>query len=1277
MKRKLSRLTSIFLSVAMVFTSVNMPAYAAEMEPVSVVEDVSGEAESVEQTSETGSIEETTVAETEEVTEDISDVPETESDEQETATTEPVDTEIVVETESETEEELEPVGLPGSTSLTYLEFNEATGVLSGFSEEGKALGAINLLVPKEVTKIANGAFKGATSILSVYFEDGTNIAEIGESAFEGCSALTELEIPTGVTTIGYKAFRGTGISEVTLPSTLENLGAYAFYNCSGLNSVTILSNKIVTGTNSSAFGIFEGCSLKSVSLAAGMTKIPDYLFYKAGFYSGTTVTIPAGVTLIDKGAFKYSNVAGIVFEEGNNLSGIGESAFEGCSGITSFDIPAGVTSIGYRALSGTGISEITLPANLVDLGAYAFYNCSGLNSVTILSNKIVTGTNSSAFGIFEGCSLESVSFGSNVKLIPEYLFYKAGFQPVKITIPSGITKIDKGNFRNCTGWMRELVIPSSVTTIGEGVLKGGENYVTLSVIKDSYAHKWASRNGFTVSLVNGITYNLNGGKMIDGLVYPVSYESGKSEIVEIPVAQRTGYTFDGWFYDQDFKKAVPVVDGKYDIHEKTGAVKLFAKWAATTYTISFEENKPETSVDKNTVMEVSDITAKYDKAVVLPVNRNTVTKYTFAGWNTSSDGSGTKYLPGATVKNLVADGGSITLYGQWKAATYTIKYDSNSGNTATGTMKNSVFTFDNEDNTLRTNTFVRKGYAFAGWTVRADGKSTLLSNSQKLGTYLESVYAKDAGKVVTLYASWFRVVPFTMVLYKNDGVETDAFGLIPVGYGEKLSDAIERAVDAYVISRSNLTRAGYKLSSWNTKPDGSGKKYSLSAVNIATGGVEVELYAQWTPVDMKITYSLDGGKNNKNNPKKYKITSPEITLKAPVKTGYTFIKWVDSVELAGLQETYTLEESLSRATPVEKIMTGSTGDKEFVAVWRENTYTVKYHINSSANSDTEDFQVSYGYEEIIDMMTEAKKVDVKSEKAGQAGILAWNTKANGKGKSYSVGKCFTRLSATQDAEINLYAQWGAQTFRITYNTAGGTNNKANSGSYAYNADKAVAIKAPARPGYIFSGWAAEGEGAEYFDPETAKIAKGARGDITLVASWTPITYTVKFDKNTSDPAVSFTEDAITTFTDVSYQAAMVDSPGMNVPPYLLFYGCTTKPNGKGISRRFIDGRVDISGLTTKNKSTVTLYAKWVPVTYNIEYRNVDPFNSMEVLEGVKNTNPTTYRYNAGKAISLKNPTCKGFVFKGWYEDSAFTKRVTSIPKKTYGDRILYGKWELK
>ena len=201
------------------------------------------------------------------------------------------------------------------------------------------------------------SYSGSVVIPSTVTYSGTtySVTKIGEKAFYNCSGLTSVTIGNSVTSIGYDAFyKCSGLKSVTIPNSVTSIGGYAFQHCSGLTSVTIPDS--VTSIGGSAF---QHCS--------GLT----------------SVTI------------------------GNSVTSIGDYAFEGCSGLTSVTIPNSVTEIGY----------------------YAFMYCDNLELVR-LDATIKTAPDYEVFS-----SPKNLSFivGGNVKSIPKNIvanFWSSGVAKV-------------------------------------------------------------------------------------------------------------------------------------------------------------------------------------------------------------------------------------------------------------------------------------------------------------------------------------------------------------------------------------------------------------------------------------------------------------------------------------------------------------------------------------------------------------------------------------------------------------------------------------------------------------------------------------------------------------------------------------------------------------------------------------------------------------------------------------------------------------------------------
>ena len=262
-------------------------------------------------------------------------------------------------------------------------------------------------IPKEikgiaVTSIGSKAFYWCSGLTSIEIPAG--VTSIGEYAFSGCSRLTSIKIPAGVTSIGDSAFSGcSGLTSIEIPAGVTSIGDSAFRSCSGLTSIVVEAGNTVYDSRGDCNAIIEketntliqGC--KKTKIPAGVTSIGDSVF--EGCSGLTSIEIPAGVTSI--GEYAFSGCSGLTrIEIPAGVTSIGDSVFEGCSGLTRIEIPAEVTSIGDSAFSGcSGLTRIEIPAGVTSIGWYAFEGCSGLTSI-----EIPAGVTEIGYAAFSGCS---------------------------------------------------------------------------------------------------------------------------------------------------------------------------------------------------------------------------------------------------------------------------------------------------------------------------------------------------------------------------------------------------------------------------------------------------------------------------------------------------------------------------------------------------------------------------------------------------------------------------------------------------------------------------------------------------------------------------------------------------------------------------------------------------------------------------------------------------------------------------------------------------------
>ncbi len=282
---------------------------------------------------------------------------------------------------------------------------------------------------------------------------GKPVTSIGDHAFETCGGLTSVTIPNSVTSIGNTAFYNcSGLTSVTIPNSVTSIGNTAFYNCSRLASVTIPNS--VTNIGDYAFG---GCSgLTSVTIPNSVTSIGNKAFSGCSNSLFDTTTVP-GLKLVDGWVVGTTDTLSGSLDLGG-VRGIGDYAFYNCSGLTSVTIGNGVTSIGDHAFSGcSGLTSVTIGNGVTSIGDHAFSGCSGLTSVTIPNS--VTRIGVSAF--FHCYGLTSVMIPDSVTSIGRSAFYYCSGL-TSVTIGNGVTSIGSYAFFGCSG-LTSVWVPDSFT----------------------------------------------------------------------------------------------------------------------------------------------------------------------------------------------------------------------------------------------------------------------------------------------------------------------------------------------------------------------------------------------------------------------------------------------------------------------------------------------------------------------------------------------------------------------------------------------------------------------------------------------------------------------------------------------------------------------------------------------------------------------------------------------------------------------------------------------
>ena len=472
------------------------------------------------------------------------------------------------------------------TSMPSGKYTGDIGIPSTLNYQSKTYG---------VTSISKYAFKGCSGLTSVTIPN--SITSIGDRAFSDCPSLTSMVVESGNTKYDSRndcnAIIETasntliaGCKATIIPNSVTNIGNRAFERCSALTSIDIPYGVTSIGNHA-----FDDCSdLTSITIPNSITSIGDYAFSDCGL---TSVTIPNSVTSIGNRAFEdCPNLTSIVVESGNpnydsrndcnaiietasntliagckntiipnSVASIGEAAFYGCSGLTSITIPNSVTSIGDEAFDGcSGLTSVTaLNPTPVAITNYVFTNRTNatlyvpkgskgayqaanywkefkdIEETTVGPTNIVfADANVKAICVAhwdtngdgelstdEAAAVTTISdyFKNNTSItsfdefvyftgvtsIGDYAFYGCS-KLTSVTIPNSVTSIDEGAFYGCSN-LTSFTIGNSVTSIGISAF-GGCSGLTSIIIPNSVTNIGSSAFNYCSNLTS-VSLNSN------------------------------------------------------------------------------------------------------------------------------------------------------------------------------------------------------------------------------------------------------------------------------------------------------------------------------------------------------------------------------------------------------------------------------------------------------------------------------------------------------------------------------------------------------------------------------------------------------------------------------------------------------------------------------------------------------------------------------------------------------------------------------------------------
>ena len=741
------------------------------------------------------------------------------------------------------------------------------------------------------------------------------------------------------------------------------------------------------------------------------------------------------------------------------------------------------------------------------------------------------------------------------------------------------------------------------------------------------------------------------------------------------VPTRNGYTFLGWNTQADGKGTAYAAGAIYKNDQNGGTVTLYAQWTPWKHVLHYNKNVPTSSTSQTVSNMPVDQTKTFGQLMTISNLVPTRKGYTFAGWYTQSNGTGTKYDPGS---NYAADqnGGTVNLYAKWTPWTYNIKYDQNVKSTSsskTVTDMPAAQTKTQEiDVTLSSMTPKRNGYIFAGWSTSANGSVEYKPGSR---------FTKDLdsnGASITLYAVW---TPWKHTIHYNSNIPTNA----PTGtttVSNMPGDQTKTFDEKLMISSNKPTRKGYNFAGWSTSANGDvvyqpGAEYK----NDQNGGT-VTLYAKWTTWKHTVTYDKNVPANSKKTDVKNmpgnqtKIYDQNLTLQSnvPTRIGYTFAKWTTNKDGTGTAYQPGSQYSYNRDS--------DGGTVTLYAVWTPWKYTVRYDKNVPANSSSQ----TVSNMPADQTKTEEVNLTLSSNKPSRNGYIfnGWQAQINGKAVDYQPGATLSYDPDVKGSVITLKAKWTAWKHTIHYDknvpaSSKKTNVTNMPGDQVKVFDTALSIQpmVPKRTGYTFKGWSTTANGKAEYQPGNKYNHDQNDGTVTLYAVWTPWKYKVQYDKNVSADSSSQTVSNMPTDQTKTEEVVLTLSSNKPNRNGYIFNGWQAQINGKAVD--YQPGAKLSYDVDDKDGSTIILKAQWTPWKHTVHYdKNVPANSSSQTVTNMPEDQTKTFDEKLN--LSTKIPKREGYNFVGWLLEYGTAIAVVS-PGTAYerdqngGTYVLKAQWE--
>lgn len=889
--------------------------------------------------------------------------------------------------------------------------------------------------------------------------------------------------------------------------------------------------------------------------------------------------------------------------------------------------------------------------------------------------KVITLIYARQLPTYDYTVIYNANFGETPKTLPDSENV-TGVKTTAYTMTADANSFIREHY-TFVGWNTEA--DGSGTAYAPGAelsLSAADNTLVL------YA-QWQEHDKYDYTLIYNANFGVEPETKRDSESVSGTYELRHGFTVDANGFVREHYTFIGWNTASDGSGTAYAPGAELTLTAENNTLVLYAQWQehrkydySLFYNANFGET-PETRVDGE------NITGIYEKSYTFGVDTNGFVRenYTFVGWNTAADGTGTAYAPGEELI-LTSQNNTAVLYAQWQENPkydYTVIYNANFGaNPETKADSENVAGVyaDVYSMTADTNSFVREYYSFTGWNTAADGSGTAYAPGEAIALTAEN-------NTLVLYAQWreFPLYDYSVVYNANFGENPET-----KADSENITGTYS-LFRAFGVDENTFTRENYFFTGWNTEADGSGIAYMPGdELTLSNKKNNVVLFAQWQEYpryDYTLIYNANFGADPEIKADSENVADVfslfrtfGIDENSFVRDNYFFTGWNTAADGSGT----------AYAPGAELVLTSQNNTAVLYAQWQEYPkydYTLTYNANfgtvPATAADAENVSATYANSYTF-------RVDANTFSREYYTFIGWNTAADGSGAAYAPGDSLT-LTAEDNTRV-LYAQWQEDPkyqYILTYHANFGENpeTKADaenlSGTYATSYSMTVDGNSFARENYTFTGWntAPDGTGMA-FAPEDALYLNAQNNTAVLYAQWQEnprydyaLIYNANFGEN---PEVKTDSENISGIFARTH-SVQVDGNSFVRENY-TFVGWNTAPDGSG--ETFAPGsRYQL----TVDTNTAVLYAQWMEypkydytLTYNANF-GAEPATQ---ADGENVT--ATYALHHTFGVDANSFIRENYTFVGWNTEAdgsgtayGFGDVLTLTPDNS--SEILYAQWK--